>query len=80
MNMRETYKKIIVIRKWHYYLAVHIYVSKSLRPPPHFPYLFILAAEVLAKTVRNNKSIRGFSLGIDEVKISQYADDTTLII
>ena len=31
--------------------------------------LFILAAEVLAKTVRNNKSIRGFSLGNDEVRI-----------
>ena len=45
----------------------------------HLPlYLFILAAEVLTKTVRNNKSIRGFSLGNDEVKISQYADDTTL--
>ena len=46
----------------------------------HLPlYLFILAAEVLTKTVRNNKSIRGFSLGNDEVsKISQFADDTTL--
>ena len=55
-------------------------VNKSLRLPPHFPHLFILAAEVLAKTVRNNKSIRGFSLGNDEVKISQYADDTTLIL
>ena len=42
--------------------------------------MFILAAEVLAKTVRNNKSIRGFSLGNDEVKISQYADDTTHIL
>ena len=47
---------------------------------PLSPYLFILAAEVLAKTVRNNMSIRGFSLGNDEVKISQYADDTTLIL
>ena len=47
----------------------------------HLPlYLYILAAEVLTKTVRNNKSIRGFSLGNDEVKISQYADDTTLIL
>ena len=27
-----------------------------------------------------NKSIRGFSLGNDEVKISQYADDTTHIL
>ena len=42
--------------------------------------MFILAAEVLAKTVRNNKSIRGFSLGSDEVKISQYVDDSTLIL
>ena len=40
--------------------------------------MFILAAEVLTKTVRNNKSIRGFSLGNDKVKISQYAGDTTL--
>ena len=46
----------------------------------HLPfYLFILVAEVLTKTVRNNKSIRGFSLGNDEVsKISQFADDTNL--
>ena len=42
--------------------------------------MFILAAELLARAVRNNKSIRGFSLGNDEVKISQYADDTTLIL
>ena len=47
---------------------------------PLSPHLFILAAEVLAKTVRNNKSIRGFSLGNDEVKISQYTNDTTLIL
>ena len=50
---------------------------------PLSPYLFILAAELLAKAVRNNKSTRGFSLGNDEVKtvkISQYADDTPLIL
>ena len=46
----------------------------------HLPlYLFILAAEVLTKTVRNSKSIRGFSPGNDEVsKISPFADETTL--
>ena len=47
---------------------------------PLSSYLFILAAEVLAKTVRNNKNIRGFSLGNDEVKVSQYADDATLTL
>ena len=29
----------------------------------------------MAKIVRNNKGITGFSLGNDEVKISQHADD-----
>ena len=47
---------------------------------PLSPYLFILTAEVLAKTIRNNRSIKGFYVGSNEVKISQYADDTTLIL
>ena len=47
---------------------------------PLSPYLFILTAEVLAKTIRNNRSIKGFYVGNNEVKISQYADDTTLIL
>jgi hypothetical protein len=47
---------------------------------PLSPYLFILVAEVLAKTIRSNRNIKGFSLGNNEVKLSQYADDTTLIL
>ena len=47
---------------------------------PLSPYLFILSVEVLAKAVRNNVSIKGFSLNNKEIKISQYADDTTLIL
>ena len=47
---------------------------------PLSPYLFILAAEVLAKAIRSNRSIKGFSLDNNEVKLSQYADDTTLIL
>ena len=44
------------------------------------PYLFILAVEVLAKTFNNNKRIRRFLLGNDEVKIRQYTDDDTTLI
>ena len=47
---------------------------------PLSSYLFILSVEVLAKAVRNNVSIKGFSLNNNEIKISQYADDTTLIL
>ena len=47
---------------------------------PLSPYLFILAADVMAKAIRNNTSIKGISINNQEVKISQYADDTTLIL
>ena len=47
---------------------------------PVSPYLFILSVEFLAKAVRNNVSIKGISLSNNEIKISQYADDTTLIL
>ena len=47
---------------------------------PLSPYLFILSAEVLAKAVRNNVNIKGISVDNNEIKISQYADDTTLIL
>jgi len=47
---------------------------------PLSPYLFILAAEMLAKTIRSNRRIKGFHVNKNEGKISQYADDTTLIL
>ena len=34
----------------------------------------------MAKAIRNNKNIKGISVNNQEVKISQYADDTTLIL
>ena len=47
---------------------------------PLSPYLFVLAAEVLAKALRKNKDIRGIHVNEKEIKLSQYADDTTLIL
>ena len=47
---------------------------------PLSPYLFILTAEVLAKAGRKNENIRGINVNDKEIKISQYADDTTLIL
>ena len=47
---------------------------------PLSPYLFILSAEILAKAVRSNKNIKGISVNNSEIKISQYADDTTFIL
>ena len=45
-----------------------------------FVTLFILVAEVLAKVIRDNANIKGIFVNSEEIKISQYADDTTLIL
>ena len=44
---------------------------------PLSPYLFILAAEVLATRIRQDKTIRGITIFGTESKISQFADDTS---
>ena len=47
---------------------------------PLSPYLFILSAEILAKGIRKCADIRGLLVKDTEIKLSQYADDTTLIL
>ena len=44
---------------------------------PLSPYLFILAAEVLATTIRQDKTVRGITIFGSKSKISQFADDTS---
>ena len=47
---------------------------------PLSPYLFILVAEVFVKAIRNNSNIKGIFANNQKIKISQYADDATLIL
>ena len=47
---------------------------------PISPYLFILCAEILGKMVRENNDIKGIFINGKEYKLSQYADDTQLIL
>ena len=43
------------------------------------PYLVLLCAEILGILIRNNKEIKGITIDGEEYKISQYADDTSLM-
>ena len=47
---------------------------------PLSPYLFVLSVEVLANAIRRDPSIKGISISQNEIKLSQYADYTTLIL
>ena len=46
---------------------------------PLSPYLFVLGVEILANKIRQSKSILGISIYGQEFKISQFADDTSLL-
>ena len=46
---------------------------------PLSPYLFIVCVEILATVIRAETNIKGIRVGNEECKISQYADDSTLI-
>ena len=47
---------------------------------PISPYLFLLCAQVLFLMIVNNKKVRGITVNEHSFKISQFADDTTLIL
>jgi len=47
---------------------------------PISPYLFLLCSEILAHMIRQKKEIKGYILFDKEIKISQFADDTTLFL
>ena len=42
------------------------------------PHLFILSAEIMANKLRQEPSIKGIKIVGNELKLSQYADDTNL--
>ena len=42
--------------------------------------LFVIAIEVLANAIRNESTIKGIKVGEKEIKVSLYADDTTVFV
>ena len=67
------------------YVTNYFKVSRGVRQGcPLSPILFILSAELLAQKIRQSSKSKGINVEINnvnnvEVKLSQFADDTTLI-
>ena len=62
-------------------LSDFFYIGRSCRQgDPVSTCLFVLCAEVLAIKIRNNKNIKGITINNTEYKLSQYADDTSVIL
>ena len=47
---------------------------------PLSPYLFLLAVQILAIAIRENKEIKGIVIDKQETKLLQYVDDTTAVL
>ena len=63
------------------HLSDKIQLSRGCRQgDPISPYLFVICAEVLSHVIRECDDIKGIKIGDTEIKLSQYADDTTLFL
>ena len=47
---------------------------------PLSPYLFIIALDILARITAQDDKIKGFKISSKEIKMTQYADDLTLML
>ena len=62
-------------------LSDKIYIGRGCRQgDPISAYLFLIAAEILAMLIKSNNNIKGTKIENKEFKISNFADDTTLLL
>ena len=62
-------------------LSPKITIGRDCRQgDPISSYLFLLAAEILSLLIKQSPDIRGFKINGIEFKLTQFADDTTLIL
>ena len=63
------------------YLSESIKIGRGCRQgDPIAPYLFLIGAEILSLLIKINPEITGFIYHTHEYKLTQFADDTTIIL
>ena len=63
------------------HLSSYIPLSRGCRlGDPVSPYVFVLCAEILSHVLRESREVKGIIVYNKEFKVSQYADDTTLLL
>lgn len=63
------------------FLSAPFKINRGVRQgDPISSYLFLICAEILGILIRENIEIKGIKINDVEHKISQFADDTTLIL
>ena len=63
------------------FLSDHINIEHGCHQgDPVAPYLFILCVQILCLMVMHNKDVKGILFNNAEIKMSQYADNTTLVL
>ena len=63
------------------HLSSYISLTRGCRQgDPLSPYVFVLCAEILSHVLRESGKVRGLVVYDRECRVSQYADDTTLLL
>lgn len=68
-----------MLLKTVYFLSILTLKKGCRQGDPIFPYFFFLCAEMLGILIRNKRDIKRIEIDREEYKISQYADNTSLI-
>jgi hypothetical protein len=54
--------------------------SRTRQGCPLFPFVFNIALEFLARTIRKEEEIKGMQIGKEKVKLSLFAEEMTLYL